>query len=96
MFGFVTFELVDTDSYRIELISGKRLYPNPSFFPEDTFDRVISAIDSESRDFLRRSGRSLAVGIAIGALESVEDLIEERKESIVAETGEAGSLKSEN
>jgi serine/threonine protein kinase len=77
LFGWISFEVLADGSVRIDGISGKRLYADHSHLPVDMCDRVVSKLDESTKLFLRHVGRGAAVGAGIGAIERIEDVLEE-------------------
>lgn len=74
LYGWFELEIAINGTVSISHISGKRLFADFQYLPDDTFDRVLSRLDECDEAFLNRFGRGLAIGAAIGAIESIEDL----------------------
>lgn len=81
LFGWIGFTTLDDGSIQIDGVGGKRLYADCSHVPDDMCDRVIAKLDDETRVFLRHVGRAVAVGAGLGAIERIEDLLEEAQHS---------------
>jgi len=77
LFGWISFDILDDGSIRIDGVDGKRLYVDCSHLPDDMCDRVISKLGDETRNFLRHIGRAVAIGAGVGAIERIEDILEE-------------------
>jgi serine/threonine protein kinase len=77
LFGWIEFEPSNETGFQIAGISGKRLYPDLSYLPDDVFERPINELDDSSRRFLRKVGRGLAIGVAIGALDRIDEIRDE-------------------
>ncbi len=76
LYGWIAFETHGDGSVQIHAIHGKRLFVDGQYLPEDTFDRIITVLDDETKMFLRHVSRAVAVGAGIGAIERIEALLE--------------------
>jgi serine/threonine protein kinase len=79
LFGWITLGRKDGDCYHIVGIGGKRLDVDTSVLPQNVFDTDICNLDKDEMAFLQRVGRTLALGAALGALQRIKEIIDERE-----------------
>lgn len=83
LFGFLVVEPYLNAEFKFSWVSGKRLYIDDSYLPQNTFEKNITAIDDEIKLFLNQVGRGLAIGAALGAIDRINDFaIERAKEEL--------------
>jgi hypothetical protein len=89
LYGWIEFETPSEGRFQIAGISGKRLFADLSYMPDDVFDRQINELDESTKRFLHKVGRGLAIGAAIGALERIEEtrneLVDENSQARLAD-----------
>lgn len=90
MYGWVYITTEDNGGVVLEGIGSKRFDPDFSVMRDDDFDRSIAQIDSETRAYLVRFGRSMALATALGAIERIEDYAKEEDEDVESDEASNG------
>ena len=74
--------VIEPDSnnvFKFSWVSGKRLFIDESYLPENIFEKNITSSDDETKLFLSNVGRGLAIGAALGAIDRIEDMVMDKE-----------------